>query len=24
MRVTPAMKAGITNRLWRFDDLLAG
>ena len=24
MRVTPAMKAGITTRLWRFDDLLAG
>ena len=23
MRVTPAMAAGVTNRLWRFDDLLA-
>ena len=24
MRVTPAMAAGVTNHLWRFDELLAG
>lgn len=24
MRVTPAMKAGVTNRMWSIDDLLAG
>ena len=24
MRITPAMAAGVTSRLWSFDDLMAG